>query len=59
MTIDADLFSTAEEHLARKSHEASAAAPTSNPQWSTSVVHAGLPLLALELLFLLVVARTT
>ncbi|XP_003737366.1 zwei Ig domain protein zig-8 [Galendromus occidentalis] len=49
----------AEEHLARKSHEASAAAPTSNPQWSTSVVHAGLPLLALELLFLLVVARTT
>ncbi|OQR77817.1 hypothetical protein BIW11_00389, partial [Tropilaelaps mercedesae] len=51
----------AEEHLARKSHEASSAGPTGSPgerPWSLSI-HASLPLLALELLFLLVVASTT
>ncbi|XP_022687087.1 uncharacterized protein LOC111259386 isoform X2 [Varroa jacobsoni] len=51
----------AEEHLARKSHEASSAGSTGSPAdrpWSLSI-HASLSLLALELFFLLVVASTT
>lgn len=61
MTILFFIRVLAEEHLARKSHEASSAGSTGSPAdrpWSLSI-HASLSLLALELFFLLVVASTT